>query len=193
MAEREMFSRATGPKVYTDPLTWTPGFGKPYAKEEKYYITPKVKDSGFGPDQSDRSNRVDPTAMRIKEVRSREEILDIWAKPLEFKDYEVTPFEKEALRIEPGVLALLHLDGPTAPCRAHIYNQRLDECDNPNIGRKNNTMLQRAQCYRHLFRLTNCMNKHEKWYEARFEALKAVMREEDIPNMFRVGTPVIPE
>lgn len=119
--------------TFTDPLTWTPGFGKEYAKEERFYVTPKVKDSGFGPEQSDKTNRPDPVGARVKEVRSREEVLDIWAKPLEFKDYELTALEAEALKADPNAFGLLHLDSPHAPCRAHIYNMRLDECDNPSM------------------------------------------------------------
>ena len=38
-------------------------------------------------------------------------------------------------------------------------------------------MAQRSQCNKHFYKFTTCLNKHRKWYDARFKALAEVAPE----------------
>ena len=45
------------------------------------------------------------------------------------------------------------------------------------IGTKNTSMLQFSQCNRHFYNFNVCLNKHRKWYDARFKSLAEAVPE----------------
>ena len=102
--------------------------------ESGYFVEPsfyhpltKTKDANL---PSDRTNV--PNADYLKRTKegylSNEQILDIFGKPLESKDYELTSQEQDILKNDPSQFkAVLHL-APAAPCKAHVLNMYLDDC-----------------------------------------------------------------
>lgn len=110
--------------------SWTPGFGKDYYVEHQYYKSPKVKDSNI---KDDKTNLVNSPYTNYDKYYTREEIMDIWAKPLESRDYVVKDTEKKILKATPETFhTLLHLS-PAAPCAPHILNMQMDQCNNPSM------------------------------------------------------------
>lgn len=43
-------------------------------------------------------------------------------------------------------------------------------------------MMQYSACNSHYFKLIHCVNKHRRWYEARFESLASVLPEDQVPR-----------
>jgi hypothetical protein len=43
-------------------------------------------------------------------------------------------------------------------------------------------MLQNSACNKHFFNFTTCVNRHRKWYDARFEALARAVPEDQVPS-----------
>jgi hypothetical protein len=139
------------------------------AAAPKFYKSPKLKDVDL-PD--DATNIPHPAHTKFDHYYSNEEVLDIWAKPLDSKDYLPTKLELEQLRKDPSPdkFRAYVLFGAHAPCNAYILNMKIDKCHDPKLGQTNKTMLQRSQCNRHFYHFTTCLNRHKKWYDARFQA-----------------------
>jgi len=152
---------------------WTPGFGKPYFREPKFYTSPKVKDANL-PD--DRTNVPRPYIRTNQRFYTNEEILDIWAKPLE--GFQVTAEEQAQINKNPMVVNKLVMMSGESPCKCHVQNMFLDKCEDPKVGTSNKSMLQDTACNYHYFRLLKCISKHWRWYEARREALRAALPED---------------
>ncbi len=115
---------------FQDPKSWTPGFGKPYYVEEKFYKSPKVKDANLPEDRTDRANA---GYTKYDKYFTRDEILDIWAKPLDSRDYQVTSEEKGLLQAQPNLFHHFLFVSRHSPCAPHIFNMKLDECNNPSM------------------------------------------------------------
>ena len=109
---------------------WTPGFGRPYFVEPKYYKSPKLKDVNI-PD--DATNIPNSAHLKYNKYYSNEEVLDIWAKPLDSKDYVATPEEISRLQANPtnSAFRALLIGSTNAPCVAHLQNMFLDKCNDP--------------------------------------------------------------
>ena len=102
--------------------------------EQGYFVEPafyhpltKAKEANL---PSDRTNV--PNADYLNRTKdgylSNEQILDIFGKPLDSKDFELSQQEQDALKEDPSQFkAILHL-APSAPCRAHVLNMYLDDC-----------------------------------------------------------------
>ncbi|KAL9643717.1 hypothetical protein ABK040_016163 [Willaertia magna] len=149
--------------------------GKNYKILEPTFYRPltRVKDAGLPSDRINVPN-ADYLSRNREGYLSNEQILDIFGKPLDSKDYEVKSFEVDELKKDPKLFkSMLHLT-PAAPCRAHLLNMFTEECYNPDLGKSNETMLQWSGCNRHFYKWTTCLAKHRKWYEARYEALAKV-------------------
>ncbi|KAF0971974.1 hypothetical protein FDP41_009670 [Naegleria fowleri] len=145
-----------------------------FTEQTFYHPLTKTKDANL---PSDRTNVPNADILnRTKEgYLSNEQILDIFGKPLDSKDYELTTKEQDLLKNDPSQFkAILHLT-PAAPCRAHLLNMYLDECGDEKLGKSNDTMLQWSQCNGHFYKWTTCLAKHRKWYEARFNSLTKVV------------------
>lgn len=152
---------------------WTPGYGRPYFREPKFYESPKVKEVDL---PEARVNVPRPQFRKFNRFYTNDEILSIWAKPLE--GYEVTEEERAMLHKNPLSANALNVLSEESPCRCHILNMFLDRCQNPDLGRDPKTMLQHTACNYHWFRFMKCVSKHWRWYEARRDALRAAMKDE---------------
>jgi hypothetical protein len=109
---------------------WKPA--KKYYSEPKFYKSPKLKDVDL-PD--DATNIPHPAHTKFDHYYSNEEVLDIWAKPLDSKDYLPTKLELEQLRKDPSPdkFRAYVLFGAHAPCNAYILNMKIDKCDDPSM------------------------------------------------------------
>lgn len=111
-----------------------------YHVEPQFYKSPKLKDVDI-PD--DATNVPNAAHQKYNHYYSDEEVLDIWAKPLDSKDYLPTDSDKEHLsKIQDSDLDALQKErkfrslvllGKHAPCNAHIYNMALDACATPGM------------------------------------------------------------
>ena len=98
-----------------------------FTEQSFYHPLTKTKDAKL---PSDRTNVPNADILnRTKEgYLSNEQILDIFGKPLDSKDFEITKDEQEILRNDPSQFkAVLHM-APAAPCKAHVLNMFLDDC-----------------------------------------------------------------
>eukprot|EP01080_Neovahlkampfia_damariscottae_P008219 gene8219-44_t len=145
---------------------WTPGFGHKYFQEPIFYKSPTVKEFNHDRERTDM-----PNASMTKNMKfyTNEEISAIWAKPV--KDFEPCEEEVEIIKEEPRAFPYLLHYTSDAPCVAHLMNRRLDECGDNKLGKTNATMLQKAACNEHLLNWILCLNKHNGWYQARYNAL----------------------
>lgn len=110
---------------------WTPGFGKPYFKEPKFYVSPSVKEAKLPDDAINSSNAAVQNQTRYY---TNDEILQIWAKPL--TGYQVSEDERKILAKNPYAASSLLLTSEESPCKCHIQNMMLDKCSDPSMQKK---------------------------------------------------------
>lgn len=107
---------------------WTPGYGQPYFREPKFYVSPTVKDAKL---KDDRVNVANAAHINYTRYYTNDEILDIWAKPL--TGYQVTAEEKSKIEKDPTVVNSLVFNSEESPCLCHIKNMFLDKCEDMGL------------------------------------------------------------